>query len=66
MKDAEATMRWVKKDLEARQGSDGCEIVLWGQSIGAGIVTGLAAKSAIFSDELRLQKLILETPFLGM
>ncbi|CCD33806.1 similar to alpha/beta superfamily hydrolase [Botrytis cinerea T4] len=66
MKDAEATMQWVKKDLEARPGSNGCDIVLWGQSIGAGIVTGLAAKGGIFSDELRLQKLILETPFLGI
>ncbi|KAI9648620.1 hypothetical protein NHQ30_003258 [Ciborinia camelliae] len=66
MKDAEATMQWVKKDLESRENSDGCEIILWGQSIGAGVVTGLAAKDGIFSDELRLQKLILETPFLGI
>ncbi|TGO92293.1 hypothetical protein BPOR_0006g00330 [Botrytis porri] len=66
MKDAEATMQWVKKDLETRPGLDGCDIVLWGQSIGAGVVTGLAAKSGIFSDELRLRRLILETPFLGI
>ncbi|EDO03427.1 hypothetical protein SS1G_05908 [Sclerotinia sclerotiorum 1980 UF-70] len=66
MMDAEATMQWVKKDLESRPDSDGCEIILWGQSIGAGVATGLAAKDGIFSDELRLHKLILETPFLGI
>lgn len=66
MKDAEATMQWVKKDYQSRPDSDGCEIILWGQSIGAGVATGLAAKDGIFLDELRLHKLILETPFLGM
>ncbi|KAJ8066544.1 hypothetical protein OCU04_005600 [Sclerotinia nivalis] len=66
MMDAEATMQWVKKDFESRPDFDGCEIILWGQSIGAGVATGLAAKDGIFSDELRLQKLILETPFLGI
>ncbi|ESZ98942.1 hypothetical protein SBOR_0600 [Sclerotinia borealis F-4128] len=66
MRDAEATMRWVKKDVESRSDSDGCEIILWGQSLGAGVAAGLAAKDGIFSNELRLRKLILETPFLGI
>ena len=66
MRDAEATMQWVKKDFESRPDSGGCQIILWGQSIGAGVVTGLAARDGIFSNELRLEQLILETPFLCM
>lgn len=66
MRDAEATMQWVKRDFESRPNPNGCEIVLWGQSIGAGVATALAVNDEIFSDRFRLQKLILETPFLGM
>ncbi|QSZ29668.1 hypothetical protein DSL72_004184 [Monilinia vaccinii-corymbosi] len=66
VQDAEATMQWVRRDLESRSDPDGCEIVLWGQSIGAGVATGLAMKDGIFSNQFRLQKLILETPFLGI
>ncbi|KAA8575550.1 hypothetical protein EYC84_004691 [Monilinia fructicola] len=33
MRDAEATMQWVKRDFESRPNPNGCEIVLWGQKI---------------------------------
>ncbi|KAM3077902.1 hypothetical protein ACMFMF_004320 [Clarireedia jacksonii] len=66
IRDAEATLHWVKKNFEARANPDGCDVILWGQSIGAGVATGLAAKEDMFSSQLRLQLLILETPFLGM
>ncbi|KAB8304909.1 hypothetical protein EYC80_004234 [Monilinia laxa] len=66
MRDAEATMQWVKRDFESRLNPNECEIVLWGQSIGAGVATALAVNDKIFSGQFRLQKLILETPFLGI
>jgi fermentation-respiration switch protein FrsA (DUF1100 family) len=66
IRDAVATLHWVKNDLESRANPDGCDVILWGQSIGAGVATSLAAKEDIFSRQLRLKLLILETPFLGM
>lgn len=38
------------------------ELVLWGQSIGSGVATNLAAEKAM-PENLRLNSLILETPF---
>ncbi|PQE15938.1 alpha beta superfamily hydrolase protein [Rutstroemia sp. NJR-2017a BVV2] len=66
IRDAVATLHWVKEDLQSRANPDGCDVILWGQSIGAGVATSLAAKEDIFSRQLRLQLLILETPFLGI
>ena len=39
-------------------------MILWGQSIGAGVATNLAAQRAY--DDLALKALILETPFLSV
>ena len=67
--DAVAALKWVlqsgaKEDMES-------SIVLWGQSIGAGVATNLAAKylhqqGEIGKDKPNISGLILETPFLGI
>jgi len=68
--DAEATLSWIKKEEEQRVDTSACRkqinVVVWGQSIGAGVATTLAAKQDLFTKNVALKTLILETPFLGV
>ncbi|OLN81722.1 Protein ABHD13 [Colletotrichum chlorophyti] len=66
--DAQAALQWIER-THAERGQDGGhrhqplpEVVLWGQSIGAGVATNLAAWDG-FPPTLRLRSLVLETPF---
>ncbi|KAK1704237.1 Alpha/Beta hydrolase protein [Colletotrichum lupini] len=63
--DARAALHWIGRvhsehDVHGHQPTP--EVILWGQSIGAGVATNLAAWEA-FPPTLRLRSLILETPF---
>jgi hypothetical protein len=64
-KDAAAALKWVS-DQEARAGGDRVPVIIWGQSIGAGVATTCAAKPENFAENLDLRMLILETPFLSI
>lgn len=62
-KDAEAALRWVseihhRQDPSNEKSSDPI-VVLYGQSIGCGFATNLAATT----DAMRIDALVLETPF---
>jgi uncharacterized protein len=67
--DSAAALRWVSQH-HARQSGQRAEtpdvppgrVILWGQSIGAGVATNLAAEHPMPAN-LRLDSLILETPF---
>jgi fermentation-respiration switch protein FrsA (DUF1100 family) len=65
--DAIAALKWIK-DEDARQAcpSEQIDLVIWGQSIGAGVATNLAAEQLLFSRGISLRILILETPFLSI
>lgn len=64
--DAAATLQWIKKHDNEASGEE-IPVVLWGQSIGAGVATSLAARADLFSKlGLSLTVLILETPFLNI
>lgn len=66
--DSAAAVEWIsrvhwessREDPEILRGQS--DIILWGQSIGSGVATNLAAEKAM-PDNLRLNSLILETPF---
>ncbi|KAI1425748.1 Alpha/Beta hydrolase protein [Xylaria sp. FL1777] len=63
--DSTAAIEWISRmHREASRGSSQgpAEVVLWGQSIGCGVATNLAAEKPM-PDNLRLNSLILETPF---
>ncbi|KAF6836486.1 Protein ABHD13 [Colletotrichum musicola] len=67
--DAQAALRWIGQTHEnhvghgqRRQPLAAPALVIWGQSIGAGVATNLAAWEG-FPPTLRLASLILETPF---
>ena len=63
--DATAALRWITRLHESKYtGTDGPEPItlLWGQSIGCGFATNLAA-SADGSETLPINGLVLETPF---
>lgn len=65
--DAEAALQWIAELHEKRASERAMGkpiVVLWGQSIGCGFVTNLAAK-AKFPPSLQLSALVLETPFLS-
>lgn len=68
--DAEAALKWIRESHEAEVSGSPEErvpVVIWGQSIGAGVATSLAAKQHLFTENnLSLKKLILETPFLSI
>lgn len=70
--DAEASLRWIQEQEEARQARretdlrELASVVIWGQSIGAGVATRLASQQKLFSPRLPLKTLILETPFLSV
>ena len=65
--DAQAALQWIS-DLHERRDAKMAVgppvVILWGQSIGCGFATNLAAK-AEFPDNLQLDALVLETPFLS-
>ena len=59
--DCEAALQWVGRLHRERAGQDSPSqpvVVLWGQSIGCGFATNLAARS-----DLHVHALVLETPF---
>ncbi|KAI0533657.1 Alpha/Beta hydrolase protein [Xylaria digitata] len=63
--DSAAAIEWISRTHQGMsQGSlqNPAEVVLWGQSIGSGVATNLAAEKSM-PDNLRLNSLILETPF---
>jgi uncharacterized protein len=61
-KDAVAALGWIasqpRNDPTSR-----VPVILWGQSIGAGVVTNLAANHQLVPREVSIKLLILETPF---
>lgn len=70
-KDAEALLRWVASTYTANP--ENAEIILWGQSIGAGVAAFAAAEYIDNSDitspttsRRHVSKLILETPFISI
>ncbi|CZT00496.1 related to alpha/beta superfamily hydrolase [Rhynchosporium agropyri] len=73
--DAEASLEWIKDDFPRQGGKvdEPVPIVIWGQSIGAGVATNLAAQARLFRPfeipnsrtTLCLQTMILETPFIS-
>jgi fermentation-respiration switch protein FrsA (DUF1100 family) len=65
--DAEAALRWIADRAKADSGPAAAApsppvLVFWGQSVGCGFATNLAA-SRHFPTALRLDSLVLETPF---
>ncbi|KAI1298237.1 Alpha/Beta hydrolase protein [Xylaria venustula] len=63
--DSAAAIEWISKmHQRASHGGlrDPAEVVLWGQSIGCGVATNLAAEKPL-PENLRLNSLVLETPF---
>ncbi|RDA95454.1 hypothetical protein CP533_5469 [Ophiocordyceps camponoti-saundersi (nom. inval.)] len=64
--DAQATLQWVAqlhRNKSATDHSSRSVFLLWGQSIGCGFATNLAAMPSRTSSETRINALILETPF---
>jgi acetyl esterase/lipase len=69
--DAAASLEWVKNQEANELQEDGPQtqptpVILWGQSIGCGVATSLAARQELFSEGIELRTLILETPFLSI
>jgi pimeloyl-ACP methyl ester carboxylesterase len=66
-KDAEAALQWIKFQQEGKQHSSTqhVSIILWGQSIGAAVAANLAAREGLFTEEFKLRRLVLETPFIS-
>lgn len=71
--DAAASLVWIRDDFLQHGGNltDSIPIVIWGQSIGAGVATNLAAQAHLFQrteskPPVSLQVLILETPFISV
>lgn len=75
--DAAAALRWISQQYEKSSSGGGsseslqslnptmarpAEVLLWGQSIGSGVATNLAAECSM-PGNLHLNSLILETPF---
>lgn len=70
--DAAAALQWIQQEHGRRQAAlspnetEQINLVIWGQSIGAGVATNLAARQVLFSKNVALKSLILETPFLSV
>jgi fermentation-respiration switch protein FrsA (DUF1100 family) len=68
--DATAALRWIRHTQNKQYEQSLAKtipIVVWGQSIGAGVATNLAAQVQAFSqNNISLKLLILETPFLSI
>ncbi|RYC62305.1 hypothetical protein CHU98_g3892 [Xylaria longipes] len=66
--DSAAAIDWISRKHQEASGDDPrsprspAEMVLWGQSIGCGVATNLAAEK-VMPRNLRLNSMILETPF---
>ncbi|KAI0467211.1 Alpha/Beta hydrolase protein [Xylaria cf. heliscus] len=66
--DSAAAIEWISRMHQQASGDDPksprspAQIVLWGQSIGCGVATNLAAEKTM-PENVRLNSLILETPF---
>ncbi|KAI0428888.1 Alpha/Beta hydrolase protein [Xylaria sp. FL1042] len=63
--DSAAAIEWISRTHQETSHGDRrspAEVVLWGQSIGSGVATNLAAEKPM-PENLRLNSLILETPF---
>lgn len=64
-KDAQAMLAWVRSTLS--EPATDLEVILWGQSIGAGVAATAAASCITQSDQKpKITGLILETPFTGI
>ncbi|KAK4181311.1 Alpha/Beta hydrolase protein [Triangularia setosa] len=66
--DAEAGVNWILQHHERTFGKDSTTrpiLLVWGQSIGSGVATNLAAAGRI-PEKLPIQGVILETPFLSI
>lgn len=66
--DAEAGVRWIAEQHDQVFGKDGTIrpiLLLWGQSIGSGVATNLAATGRI-SSRMPISGLLLETPFVSI
>ncbi|KAH7389109.1 Alpha/Beta hydrolase protein [Cadophora sp. MPI-SDFR-AT-0126] len=69
--DAAASLDWIREDFLRHGGrpTDSIPVAIWGQSIGAGVATNLAAETHLFQESkpnLLLETLILETPFISV
>ena len=69
--DAAASLDWIREDFLQQRGkaTDSIPVVIWGQSIGAGVATNLAAQAHLFQGSepnLLLETLVLETPFVSV
>jgi uncharacterized protein len=68
-KDAHAALEWIRgnsANLQSPGGRQTIQVVIWGQSIGAGVATNLVSESYMSTDDLTIKTLILETPFLSI
>lgn len=64
IRDTAAALRWIDQDSsQERDRQSSVPVIFWGQSIGAGFATSLAARQDLFPSSLSLKVLILETPF---
>ncbi|KAG9231900.1 Alpha/Beta hydrolase protein [Amylocarpus encephaloides] len=63
--DAGAALQWILQDRNL-PGEQDVPVVIWGQSIGAGVATTLASEREFFKHGLSPKALILETPFLSI
>lgn len=61
--DAAAALQWIKRHSQASQNEE-VPVIIWGQSIGAGVATNLAAEPS--PSGIAIMALILETPFLSV
>ena len=68
-RDAQAALKWIKDDIMesgSHLSSNSHNVVIWGQSIGAGVAARLAAEASLEQNDLNINTLILETPFLSI
>jgi acetyl esterase/lipase len=65
LKDAAAALNWVsdRSDKAPDACAEGVPVILWGQSIGAGVATSIASRPYLFPESIQLKMLMLETPF---
>ncbi|KAL2128405.1 hypothetical protein VTI74DRAFT_9224 [Chaetomium olivicolor] len=66
--DAEAGVRWIAEHHERSFGKDGTTnpiLLVWGQSIGSGVATNLAATGRLPAS-MPIKGLLLETPFVSV
>ncbi|KAK0632030.1 Alpha/Beta hydrolase protein [Immersiella caudata] len=65
--DAEAGLRWIADQHQKRARGSGEKpiILIWGQSIGCGVTTNLAATGRL-PEDVTIDGLLLETPFLSL